>query len=375
MRILITRFPFESARGGAESQTVTLARGLRARGHDVHFLGSCPVLLEWLANEGVPVHRLSIGKPPVTIWLAISFFWRRFTMSRTLKKAFRELCLQGNFDGVLMLSLSEKILLTNTVIGAGAKVLWVEHDRVGRWLSQSPFLGTLRYLSSFVTTIPVSELSERMYVALGWPQESVHAIPNGIEFAKFNGTTVMDKPACEMHVGCVARLSPDKGVDVLLEAVADMPHVALTIVGQGREDTFIQTWIETITLKEGISPPRIRLLPFATDLGAFYRSMDVLVLPSREHDPFGLVAAEAMSQGVAVIISDKCGIAQQLHTGVDALVVRGGDTGTLKEALEQMLKNPDMRKALGEEGRRSALRQFKADGMVSEYENLLKGNR
>jgi glycosyltransferase involved in cell wall biosynthesis len=234
-------------------------------------------------------------------------------------------------------------------------------------------LGTLKKLSPLVTTIVVSDLSARIYSDLGWPQETLHAIPNGIEFARFNGTGKLDRPEGVLHVGCVARLSADKGIDVLLSAVEKLPEIAVTIVGQGREEAALKKWIEASTLRERRSPPRIRLLPYVNDLGAFYRSLDVLVLPSSQHDPFGLVAVEAMSQGVAVIVSDLCGISHQLHSGVDALIVRGGDVGTLQEALDQMLHDTTMRKTLAEEGRRSALKTFKAEVMVEKYESLLSG--
>jgi len=46
MNILFTRFSLESAYGGAEVQTLSLMKGLKEKGHEMIFLGSCPVLLE-----------------------------------------------------------------------------------------------------------------------------------------------------------------------------------------------------------------------------------------------------------------------------------------------------------------------------------------
>ncbi|MEQ1772010.1 MAG: hypothetical protein ABL879_19505, partial [Devosia sp.] len=68
MRILFTRFPYESAKGGAELQTKWLASGLLKRGHTVSFLGSCHPLSSMLKEVGAETHHASIGLPPVTAW-------------------------------------------------------------------------------------------------------------------------------------------------------------------------------------------------------------------------------------------------------------------------------------------------------------------
>ncbi len=84
MRILFTRFPLESIYGGAEMQTLSLMKGLRERGHEVAFLGSCQVLLEKAISYQLSAIRLDIGSPPVTKWGAVSFLWRHNRMRKKL---------------------------------------------------------------------------------------------------------------------------------------------------------------------------------------------------------------------------------------------------------------------------------------------------
>ena len=135
MKILFTRFPLESSRGGAENQTLWLMKGLIQRGHAVAFLGSCPALLAMCKEEGIPNTELNIGPPPVTKWSAISFFWRKKRMQQRLQEALSKF---ENVDAICMLSLSEKLLLTETANEKGIKVLWIEHDTIGRWLTKNP---------------------------------------------------------------------------------------------------------------------------------------------------------------------------------------------------------------------------------------------
>jgi glycosyltransferase involved in cell wall biosynthesis len=115
---------------------------------------------------------------------------------------------------------------------------------------------------------------------------------------------------------------------------------------------------------------RMSIKKSVTSLDDFYASIDVLVLPSREHDPFGLVIAEAMMRGVPVIVTDACGVAGYLKDGVDALVVKANDPRELAEAIRRILE-PSLRKAIGEQGYTTARELFSTEKMVEEYEKFL----
>ena len=365
MRILFTRFPLESAKGGAENQTMWLAAGLRDRGHTVTFLGSCPVLSETFAAAGFEAVSLDIGEPPVTMFGAISFLWRRRAMLAKLRAAIEAMPTPP--DAVCMLSLSEKILLTDWLSSRGIKVLWIEHDRVGRWLRSNPWLSELKTVSAKATIVCVSELSRRLYIDLGFDPERVITIPNGIPAPQTSYSTHPDRPG--LHVGCIARLSPEKGVDRLIHAIADLPEITLRIVGSGPEATYLRTLIAEDERRIGL--PRITLQSSAPDLDVFYASIDACVLPSADHDPFGLVAAEAMARGIPTIVTDACGIAGYLKDGEDALVVPAGSPDGLAAALRR-LTDSFFREKLGKAGAETARKRFAVSTMVDGYESALK---
>jgi glycosyltransferase involved in cell wall biosynthesis len=363
MRILFTRFPLESAIGGAEIQTISLMEGMRKRGHSVAFAGSCPVLLRLCKERNIPAIELRIGPPPVTKWNALSFIWRKARMKRALLElldGFREP------SAIVMLSMSEKLLLTDAAATRGINVLWVEHDRVGRWLTGNPWLPRLRALSKKATTVVVSGLSRKIYLGLGWNPDHTVAIPNGIDLQRFD---VRPSPAGRgvggegiLRLGCISRLSPEKGVDVLIRAMSGLPKTQLDIVGAGREEANLR-----MLAKDN---PGIRFLGHVDDLGAFYRSIAALVLPSRDHDPFGLVAAEAMVLGLPVVVTDACGIAEYLKDGETALIAKANDSTSLQTALDR-LKDAGLRQSIGEKGKKLAQELFSSERMTNEYENLL----
>ncbi len=352
-------------------QTMSLIQGLIARGHSITFLGSCPTLLTLCQQIHVPHEHLEIGEPPVSFWRSITFLWRQFRMRRRLIEALDRLHKKEPIDALCMLSFSEKLLLTPAAVIRDIPVFWIEHDAVGRWLTHNPFLTKLLRLSRSVTTIGVSQMSRELYISMGWPRERVVAIPNGIDPARFSQKTHEHrKSAGRLQVGTVARLAQEKGVDVLIEAVRTMTDTELTIVGIGPQQQALLQQIANADIGD-----RVHLLPHLGNLGDFYAELDVFVLPSRRHDPFGLVAAEAMIVGTPTIVTEACGIARELEADVEAVVVKPDSASALRKALRDLLDNPQRRSAMARAGKRKATFAFTHDVMVDRYEELLKASR
>src|SRR3989339_54719 len=369
MRILFTRFPLESAYGGAEVQTLALLSGLAARRHGVAFLGSCATLLKLCWDEGILAAELEIGPPPVTKWGAVSFLWRRKSMQRRLEAAIQEF---GPLDAIVMLSMTEKLLFTPFALQRGIRVLWVEHDRVGRWLIKNPWLPALRRASAGATIVTVSELSRQIYVEqLHFAPERTAVIGNGIDPQHLQGEGNETRPErTTLHVGTVARLSHDKGVDLLLQAMRDLPGVTLDIMATGAHGRD-EAKLRALAAEINANGERIRFLPpSAAGIGAFYQSLDVFVLPSRLHDPCPLAPMEALWTGTPVILTDACGTTGYLKQGEEALIVPAGSVPALRDALEKM-QNPTLRQTIAHRGKCAARERFSLDRMVDAYQALL----
>ncbi len=145
------------------------------------------------------------------------------------------------------------------------------------------------------------------------------------------------------------RLEREKGVAVLLEAwrLAGLEHAALVLVGRGPERA--RAAATGTTHVAGPQPPE--------EVRNFYAAADVVVLPSVPtrtfREPWGLVANEAMNQGLPVIATDAVGAAagglvRHEHNG---LVVAAGDPGELARAITRLHAKPELRAALGAAGR------------------------
>jgi glycosyltransferase involved in cell wall biosynthesis len=375
MKILFTRFPLESAlKGGAELQTISVMLGLIERGHQVLFAGSCPALLTLCREHNIPTLEWDIGAPPVTKWYAISFFWRKADMRDSLERLMERFTQTGGkIDVIVMLSLSGKLLLTDIAVKKGIRVFWVEHDRVGNWLRRNPWLKALVHESTKVTTIVVSELSRRIYVALGWSPNRIVVIPNGVDEKRLHATVTNAEseplpPTTLLQIGCIARLSPEKGVDVLIAAIAALAGLHVEIVGTGKE----MGRLEALTKASNVTD-MVTFTQHEEQIAAIYQRIDVLVLPSRDHDPFGLVAAEAMMLGIPVIVTDQCGIAGYIQSGIDGMVVEANSPSALREAIQQ-LQDPAIRQKIAEEGKATAEKLFRLEPMIEAYEKLFLKN-
>ena len=96
------------------------------------------------------------------------------------------------------------------------------------------------------------------------------------------------------------------------------------------------------------------------------RALDVVVHASTEPEPFGLVIAEAMACGRAVITTGYGGAAELISEGRDALVAAAGDARALAEAIDTLASNAELRRAMGARARETARLRFAPEAMAAE---------
>jgi len=124
----------------------------------------------------------------------------------------------------------------------------------------------------------------------------------------------------------VGRLVPEKGFDVLVRAAA-LAGLPLVLVGDGPERSRLAALAEEVGADlrfAGAVPP--------AELAEHYRAARLVAVPSRR-EGFGLVAAEALASGRAVVASAVGGLTQVVHDGVDGRLVPPDDVDALAAAL------------------------------------------
>ena len=153
-----------------------------------------------------------------------------------------------------------------------------------RWLER----WALRHASALsVCNSEAGRICERK----GFPGAAT-LIPLGVDTERFSPGSEPARPA--PVIGYVGRLEPHKGVDVLLEALADVDGAVLRVAGAGPEESRLRARTTALSLDD-----RVELVGSLTQeqLPGFYRGLDVLVVPSRPTpgwlEQFGRVVVEA----------------------------------------------------------------------------------
>lgn len=143
-------------------------------------------------------------------------------------------------------------------------------------------------------------------------------------------------------IGIVGRLVPQKGHLILLEAfkttVKSTPTIdaVILVVGDGP----LREQIKRSSVQLGIAD-RVIFTGFRRDLDNIYAALDILVVPSL-FEPFGNVAVEAASHGVPVIASAVGGLPEALCNGDIGVLIPPGESHALSQAILRLLNYPEI---------------------------------
>jgi glycosyltransferase involved in cell wall biosynthesis len=159
-------------------------------------------------------------------------------------------------------------------------------------------------------------------------------------------------------VGYVGRLVKEKGVDLLLDALAELEGTwRAYILGSGPARETLQIQARDLGLADRVSFDA--WIP-SDQMPAYYRQLDVVVVPSRTRpnwkEQFGRVLVEAMASGVPVIGSDSGEIPHVI--GDAGLVFPEGQVDLLRGHLVRLLRTPDLCADLARRGRERVLARF-----------------
>ncbi len=173
---------------------------------------------------------------------------------------------------------------------------------------------------------------------------------------------------------CVGQLRHYKSFDTLIRALPKLPNVAMAIAGTGPYEA---PW-KAVAEEVGVADRVVFLGQTGqSDLPALYHSSDVFVLPSNSRaEAFGIVNIEAMACCVPLVTTDVgSGTSWVNQDGVTGFVVPPMNPDALVRAIDQ-LRDPMLRKRMGESGRARAFAEFTEAKMIERieavYEDVLK---
>jgi glycosyltransferase involved in cell wall biosynthesis len=231
-----------------------------------------------------------------------------------------------------------------------------------------PAISRAQRLAKRVTThgvhrhVGVGDRASREVEALvGLPPGSVRTIHNGVpDLELARSPRVPPGPV----IGAVGRLEHQKGFDVLVRAMADVDGASLVLVGDGSE----RARLEDLARRVGVAD-RFVVTGWQDDPRGYLPSFDVFAFPSR-FEGFPLAVLEALLARSAVVAADVGSTAEAVIDGDTGLLVPPEDPAALATAIRRLLEDGELRRRLGENGRRLVLERFTADHMTRSFESL-----
>lgn len=257
---------------------------------------------------------------------------------------------------------------------ANARLLWHIHEYVAARPLSRALLRQYRHDATLVIANSKSVAAD-LANTLG-DEPPIQVVHNAVDLQTFSPMgpiadldVVAGVPAAPLgtvRIGLVATFGRWKGHEVFMRAVARLPPDRLIrayIIGGSLYDTVGSqfTIAELRALAQQLQlGDRLAFTGMVEDVAPALRALDVVVHASTQPEPFGLVIAEGMACGRAVVASAAGGAAEIVQPGIDALVHAPGDVDGLAGALSQAVADPALRIRLGAAARSSASARFDA---------------
>ncbi|MDR1268749.1 MAG: glycosyltransferase family 4 protein [Planctomycetaceae bacterium] len=227
----------------------------------------------------------------------------------------------------------------------------------------------------------VSQGQADKVIQTGTPKNRVLVIHNAINPSRFSETSDFSyrqqlqeffETTPQWIVGAAGRLSPEKGFDVLVEAVRliaeETPELSFGVVlfGEG----FLRKSLQDQINHAGLAN-RFKMVGFTSELDKFLPHFDLFVQSSRT-EGFPCVNLEAMAAGVPVLATAVGGVPEQIVSGETGFLVPPNDPISLANNLRQLLENEPLRRLFAKQGQQKTFTEFTCRKQAEKYWELFQ---
>jgi glycosyltransferase involved in cell wall biosynthesis len=352
--------------GGVETAARSRAVALREIGYEIELacFDKLKRMGETLQKEGFQVYNLNC-----------SFRIPNFVLVRELIELFRRVkpdivhaaCIEANFH----------CLLASRLSGTGCRVIAEEvgtlTDGTGEpirgWKARK--IGRLIWRAAD-NILAISQAVKRDIMRLeAAPEAKITVIPYYVDFSRFHFAANAEarKSKKEFIIGCVGRLSPEKGQRVLLSALKlvlpENENFRLWLIGDGIDRGNLEMMVKEL----GISR-QVEFWGMRADIPELLAQMDLLVQPSH-YEGLGISIQEAMATGVLVVASEVGGIPELIEHGKTGVMFPVGDSRALADEIIRMINlNEAERNQIVRRARESVEARFSKAAVINQLSDL-----
>jgi glycosyltransferase involved in cell wall biosynthesis len=206
---------------------------------------------------------------------------------------------------------------------------------------------------------------------VGLDRSTIDVVWPGIALKDYR--EIEPKSSGPLTIGFLARFVPEKGLHLLVDAFirlhrsGEFPN--LHLLAGGYVSRAYKTYVEGIRrkIREHGLEDRIRLLGTLerADKLSFFKQIDVFSVPAPYREPKGISILEALASGVPVVQPEHGVYPEWIHATQGGLLHRPNDSADLAEKIATLLRDADLRKQLGQQGRAHIFEKFSSERMAS----------
>lgn len=193
----------------------------------------------------------------------------------------------------------------------------------------------------------LTEFQRKRLIKEGYPEERIVVIPN---FAMAENKQLSQNRA---YVGFAGRISPEKGVQILMDVARRLPDIPFRAAGGSDSmSELLKQAPENFKFEGHLSKE---------SLDDFYAGCRMIILPSTWFEGLPFVLIETMLRGIPVICSRIGGLPEIVEDWVTGLLFDPGNSNDLADKIRYLWGNPDICLKMGQAGREKALREYTPD--------------
>ena len=216
-----------------------------------------------------------------------------------------------------------------------------------------------------VHAVAVSRFVAGYAQSLGVPAENRTIVWNGVETPV---EKLLQNDFSRPTIGAVALFRPRKGIEVLIEAAAQLAGIRsspfkVLMVGAFETKEY-EDMIKSLARRLNVED-RFEWTGFTTDVEQMLRKMDVFVLPSLYGEGLPMVVLEAMALGLPIVSTKVGGVVEAIEDRRQGLLVEPGDATSMCLSLNEVLDDEALRLKIGKGARQRQIECFSANSMAA----------
>jgi len=335
-------------------------------------------LLELFAEVGVEKSYLNLGRGFHKFRGLSLFNPLNLATLKKLSKKIAEIEKKRKIDLIFVQQdPKEKFFTTLAAEKLKKKIVWVEHGRLHLWQRIFPFnLIYARLAKKSDLIIAVSKAVKKSLISIGVPKNKIKVVWNGIDENRFSPSPKDRRLEKKYHlenkivISNICRLRKNKGIALLLKAVAKLRNkkMVILLVGRGRDKNFFQKISRQLKIRE-----RVIFAGFHKKTESYYNLGDIFV--SSSFDPgegLPLRILEAMACAKPIIATDISGSKEAVIDKKCGFIIPMQKIEPLAEKIAFLAENEYLRQKMGKEARKIFLRKFTKKKMINKTLEALR---